>query len=446
MNQRALVLITEGAAPELLERWGVGLLPNFHRLFAQGPSGQMVGELVPYEPSGLFTAFTGRPPGEHGCFSYWAVHSPDHEPVVLEGGAARHPFLWQRPELRGRTSAIVNVFGTHPVTPMAGYCISYPMRATLHACQPRDLPVRLARAGIRPVHDVSVWFTGGDRRPFVDAVLNADRERAAAALALIDGRIGDPPDLAIVNLTSIDRLSHAYWNETEAGSPVPLEEQAVLAAYQLADGVLGELLERVDERTSVLAFSEIGFGPLRAYCSLNEVLSSAGLLVTGSDGRPDWDRSAAFEAVQGSHGVNINLTGRYKRGTVEPQDYDRVRDDVRVALLAHINPRTGAPLLADAVPRESVHQGHAVEEAPDLIVVPSDWRYLPLGDPFWSARTNRHLQSGWHRRESYWGATGPAFGGRGRPGTTLDIAPTVAAMLGLPELATGHGSPLGGST
>ncbi|MER5820302.1 alkaline phosphatase family protein [Streptomyces californicus] len=443
-RRRAVVLVTEGAAPELLDRWGPDVLPAFARLRAEGAWGAMRSELVPYEPPGLISAFTGYGPAEHGCFSYWDAHSPDYEPVVLDSCSPRRPLLWQRPELADLTSAVVNVFGTHPVQPLNGSCIAYPMRRTLHACHPRDLPVRLGKEGIHPAHDVNIWFEGQDREEFTGKVLGADRARADAALHLFDGGQGDPPDLLVLNLTAIDRLSHVYWQELEPGSPVAEEDQAVRRAYRQTDEVLGAFLDRADEHTEVLAFSEIGFGPLRAYVSVNDVLEAAGLLTKRTDGRPDWTATEAFEAVQGTQGVNVNTTGRYKHGIVEPHRREDTLNRVREALLAHLNPYTGLPLFADVLRAEDVHSGPAADRAPDLILVPYDWRYLPLGDTHWSARVHRRLQSGWHRRESYWGGLGGSFGtGAGRTGDPLDVAPTVLRMLGRPPLDDLAGNPLG---
>ncbi|MFF8960029.1 alkaline phosphatase family protein [Streptomyces sp. NPDC014894] len=443
-RRRAVVLVTEGAAPELLERWGPDVLPAFARLRAEGASGTMHSELVPYEPPGLISAFTGHGPAEHGCFSYWDAHSPDYEPAVLDSSSPRRPLLWQRPELADLTTAVVNVFGSHPVRPLNGVSIGYPMRRTLHACHPRDLPVRLGRAGIHLAHDVNIWFTGQDKEEFTAKVLGADRARADAALHLFDGGQDERPDLLVLNLTAIDRLSHVYWQELEPGSPVPEEERSVRRAYRLADEVLGAFLDRADEHTEVFAFSEIGFGPLRAYCSVNEVLAAAGLLTQGPDGRPDWTATQAFEAVQGTQGVNLNTAGRYKHGIVEPHLRERTADRVREALLAHINPLTGLPLFAEVLRGEDVHSGPAAHRAPDLILVPYDWRYLPLGDTHWSAQVHRTLQSGWHRRESYWGGIGGSFGsGAGPDGRPLDVAPTVLRMLGRPPLPDLPGVPLG---
>ncbi|MEV1156003.1 alkaline phosphatase family protein [Micromonospora chokoriensis] len=441
--KRAVVLITEGAAPELLERWGPEVLPSFHRLRTDGAYGPMTAEFVPYEPPGLISAFTGYGVAEHGCYSYWDVHSEDYEPAILDSGSPLRELLWHRSELAGLTTSVINVFGTHPVRPLNGTCISYPMRRTLSATYPRSLQAELAREGLTPVHDATLWFSGQPKPEFVPRVLNADRVRAEAALRLWDGTTGDRPDLLVCNLTAIDRLSHFYWQELGAGSPVPEHEQAVRQAYLLADEILGWFLDRVDENTEVLAFSEIGFGPLHAYCSVNDILAAAGLLTREPDGRVRWSESEAFEAVQGAQGVNINLVGRYRDGVVQTERRRQTLDRVREVLLAHVNPLTGTRMFAEVLPREEVYRGPATDLAPDLVLVPADWRYQPLGDTHWSGRVNRTLQSGWHRPESYWGGLGASFGsGAGAMATPLDVAPTILRMLGRPPLDDLRGRPL----
>lgn len=432
-KRKAIVVITEGAAPELLEDWcGQGLLPGFARLFAQGRNGHMRSGFVPYEPPGLATALTGQAIGDHGWFSYWTANEPDYRPRAFTSSDQRYPFIWQRPELESKRFAVINVFGTHPPVPINGWLVTYPMQQTVHACYPDGLLWKLSRKGIPYTHDVSVWYSGQPRQTFVGNVLEADSRRLQLALTLWE----QAPDALILNLTSIDRVSHFYWQEMEKGSPVAIPECAIFQAYQLCDRLLTTLYELVDETTSLLAFSEIGFGPLRSYCSVNDHLETAGLLQWQScppQRVVKWRDTSAFEAVQGTHGININLAGRYAEGKVSPEDYASVRAEVIDTLRSSINPHTGLSLFRRVLPREEVYTGQAVNQAPDILLEPYDERYLPLGDPFWANHVNRHLQSGWHRQNSYWAGVGPAFergSGSVECANLLDIAPTIFHMLG----------------
>ncbi|MEV4923887.1 alkaline phosphatase family protein [Streptomyces roseoverticillatus] len=439
-RQRVVVIITEGAAPELLERWcAKGLLPGFARLRAQGAHGPLRAEGTPYEPPGLLSVLTGRRAGRHGFYSYWTCHDPEYAPQVLTSKDRRFPVLWQQEVFAGVRFASLGVFGTHPPEPFDGSLITYPMYATLHACHPRSLQRTLAARGVRPVHDVSVFWTGQDRDDLLPSLLEADVQRGRAALALLEEH-----DVVLVNLTSIDRTSHIYWQELERG-PEHEESSAVLAAYRTCDRVIQDVLERADDRTTVLAFSEIGFGPLRNYHSVNAELETCGFLSHAADGRAEWARSRAFEAVQGTHGVNVNLRGRYKHGTVAERDYEAVRTEVAAALLERLNPRTGRPFLAAVHRREEVYAGEAVHLAPDLVLEPADWRYLPLGDPAWASHVHRDWQSGWHRRDSYWAALGPDFTGggvRSRVAAPVDIPATVCELLGRDVPSDWDGVPL----
>ncbi|MEU3752597.1 alkaline phosphatase family protein [Streptomyces olivoreticuli] len=440
IRQRVVVIITEGAAPELLDRWcAEGLLPGFAALRAQGSSGPLHAEGTPYEPPGLLSVLTGRRAADHGFYSYWTCHDPEYAPQVLTPENRRHPLLWQHEVFHGVRFASIGLFGTHPPEPFDGSLITYPMYATLHACHPRSLQRTLAKKGIRPVHDVSIFWTGQDRDELLPSLLEADVQRGRAALALLE-----ESDVVIVNLTSIDRCSHIYWQELEHG-PEHERDSAVFAAYRTCDQVIQDALRAADDRTSVMAFSEIGFGPLRNYCSINDEMEQAGFLTTAEDGRVDWTGSSAFEAVQGTHGVNINLRDRYKHGLVPERDYEKVRIDLAAALLERRNPRTGRPFFEAVRRREEVYPGEATQHAPDLILEPADWRYLPLGDPHWASHVHRDWQSGWHRRESYWSAVGPDFTGGARQtriAAPVDIPATVCTLLGRDVPTDWDGVPL----
>lgn len=438
-ERRAMVVITEGATPALLNQWcAEGRLPAFSRLRALGAWGSLQADGVPYEPPGLLSFLTGSRPGDHGFYSYWTCHSSDYRPVVLGSEERRLPLLWQRPEFQDLRFASIGLFGTHPAEPLDGWLITYPMRPTLHGCYPRGLQRELDAEGIRPVHDVSVWWDGGRRASVLERLLEADRRRAAAAERLYERGA----DVTIVNLTAIDRTSHIFWQELERDD-LDSSQSAVFAAYKTADEVLESILDKLDGNTTLIAFSEIGFGPVRSYCSINDVLASAGLLTVDTNGNVDFAASKAFEAVQGTHGVNINLVGRYAQGTVTSKDYERLCKEVAEVLLDSINPRTGLPLIRSVFPRERVYPGAATDLAPDLILEPYDWRYLPLGDPSWAHHVHRTWQSGWHRPDSYWAVFGPGIestttsAAAARP---VDMAATLTASLGkeIPKWCAGR--------
>ena len=217
-KQRVIVVITEGASNKLLHEFaGEGYLPGFRRLLRQGAWGEMASHVIPYEPPGLMTAFTGTSSSDHGWYSYWTVHEPDHKPRVLTSADLRVKPFWLRPEHAARHFSIINVLGSHPPVPLPGEIITYPMGQTLKASYPADLLASLSRQGLHCTHDVSIWYKGQDRNEFVARIIEADRRRAALALHFYE----KGAEVVIVNLTSIDRACHYYWQELEPGSRSP---------------------------------------------------------------------------------------------------------------------------------------------------------------------------------------------------------------------------------
>lgn len=428
---RVVVVVTEGCNWDMLDRWSAeGLLPSFERLKGSGAMGPLLSGQVPYEVPGVASITTGAAPGKHGWFSFWNAQNFGYEPQLVDATSLMVPHLWERPELSNVRFGLVNIHGTHPPRPINGWMVTYPMQQTVRASYPKELLKELSEQGIRCAHDVSIWYGGQVRSEFLAKVIDADTQRTEAALEL--WRRG--ADVLMVTLTAIERVCHFYWQELEQGSPFALRDTGIYRAYAAVDELLGRLLSLVDDHTTLIALSEQGFGPVRAYVSINEVLAKAGFLTTGAaDYEVEFSQSRAFEAVQGTHGVNINLAGRQRDGMIAEQDYSRVREEVCQALRESINPHTGLKLFRNVFAREDVYAGAGVVHAPDIIVEPADERYLPLGDPRWARHVRRTWQSGWHRRQSYFGVVGPqvSVGRKIELAAPVDAAATAVHALGL---------------
>jgi predicted AlkP superfamily phosphohydrolase/phosphomutase len=414
------VLVLEGVGRARLQAWcRRGWLPSFARLLEQGRSGPLRPAAVPYEAPMLASAWTGAPPGEHGCFSYWHVHPAEGAPAIFQPADLRVPPLWDAGALAHLRFLLVNLFASDPSPPSRHTVIGYPFQRTLGGCHPRTLISRLASEGVRYLHDVMAFYRGGPLQEFLELVLRVEEARVSAVARL--AREGH--DVVIANFTVADRVGHFFEHQGEED-----EGSAALAAYRLLDAaVAGPLLEAEGE---VLLFSEFGFGPLAEYVSFNDVLARGAV--------------RAREAVQGSHGVNVLLAGRSGAGSVAPADYHAARAEARACLLEARHPRTGERLLREVRPREEVYSGRAVEQAPDLILVPADERYLPMGDPHWARHVNRHLQTGWHRADGFWLARGPRLGACApeRVAAPEDIAATVFSLAGRDPPPHVRGRPL----
>ena len=131
--------------------------------------------------------------------------------------------------------------------------------------------------------------------------------------------------------SSLDLNSHMLWRLIDSQHP---EYDASLAAeygsalpefYQQIDQVLGEVLQRMDDQTTVLVLSDHGFAPYNRSFNLNTWLLNHGYITLKTEPHPDqsqafanvdWSRTRAYGL--GLNGMYLNLRGREREGIVEP--------------------------------------------------------------------------------------------------------------------------------
>ena len=417
-----VVAIIEGVDRTLLKKIiGRVRLPWFEAAFEKKAYFLLSSGAVPYEAPNMTSALSGVTPGEHGVFSLWSACYAQGTPMVLSAEDVQAPRIWEWPELKDKTFGLANLHLTHPPRELNGFCLSYLMHQTLNFTHPRDLARRLLADGFRYGHDVSALYTGQPADTFFHEVQRISQYQLDAALQL-----GKGVDVLIINITLADRLSHFLWPGADAGT-ASLEDTHLVRAYRFID----EALQRLDRlrrpHDAMLVFSEMGFGKLVHFASLDDGLHSLGLQARDERGDIDEARSIAREAVQGTHGVNL-----IRRAPGDMPSSDCVQQ-VCEALLSLRFEDSGTPMVSQALPREAVFAGPYAHLAPDIVIEPADPQRPPMGDRRWAAKVHRHLQNGWHRK----GGFGFLLSERApeRPFGDMEhaaecIAPTIAELLG----------------
>lgn len=430
---RTIVVCLGGFTTGLALRWADGgRLPHLSALFADGFGGAIAPLPVPYESSALESAFTGAPPGDHGVLSMWRMREPSVAaiPREIERHQGSPPYLWERPEFAGRKAVVVNVIGSHPPRPMPGLIVTYPFHQTIRCAWPRTVLPALIEAGTPMAHDVSVFFRAGDdRHAFAAAVTRVERQRMEAFRTLLR----QPADLFVLNLTIADRLSHFLWDEVAADSSMAPEDTAIGQAYALLDGFLGQVTAELRADDHLLAFTDLSFGPVRRFFSVNAILAGAGFHAEGAPFLPDPDRCLAFESAQGSHGIVLSRKDRFVDGRLDAAAADRVEAEIAQLLREARDEESGNPLFATVVRGRDLYPGPRADDAPDLVAIPFDEECQPLGHPFWANHVSRHCQTGWHRRDAAWSLIGPRAG-RAGTGPAMDMTAVAGLMADLLDL------------
>lgn len=263
------------------------------------------------------------------------------------------------------------------------------------------------------------------------------------------------PDLALVGNLGTDAVQHRFLSRAMPGSPNydpvngPTYWSYIRSIYSKADAVLGRIWAQAP-LGDVIAVSDHGFSPTSMAVNAEQVLIDAGL----STGLPATSRTRAY-AAGGTAQIYISLQGRNPGGIVPQSEYESVRSEIvnafealspalveRVLLKEEVGAiDTGDGLTANML--EPLRTGDVVVFAappyqfdaatPGVVSAPApiygQHGFLPNGSP---------------ERYATFVACGPdiKIGERIWPVTALDIAPTLARLLGVPAPAQSEGQVL----
>jgi predicted AlkP superfamily phosphohydrolase/phosphomutase len=254
-------------------------------------------------------------------------------------------------------------------------------------------------------------------------------------------------DVLFVETHATDYASHfflAQADELSGAAPATIERcrHGLARTYESVDAMIGRVLDLADEETVVVVVSDHGGTPNQhTPVDVNDVLEQAGFVVYRTDPgtgerEPDLSRTTALGV--GLVHVFVNLAGREPDGIVQREDYETTRQGVIDALLTHVDPATGQRPFVLAVTREDAEMLNL-------------WGDL-VGDVVYALKPGFDGAHGKQLPSTSFGIGGQhsAFimAGAGvkrgvrleRQVRVVDVAPTVAYLLGLPTPARVEGS------
>ncbi len=337
----------------------------------------------------------------------------------------------------------------------------------VHTTHPEQLAPFLAEAGITFGEIGAGHYTAGRFGPTLAEGGSGDAERRLVSAThanqeYFDGGLRyaarQPWDLLLLYVPNLDVAGHALVGMLDPDTPghdAALAER-VWPFYEemfkrCADDFVASIRELLPDATVVIGSDHGVDGNSRQWFP-NAVLRAAGLLHE-VNGTPDLARTRALFLYGHGGGIFINSTG-HKGGIVEDADREAVTRAVTAALLSARDPEGGGPLVRAVVSTdvdgEALGIGGPV--APDIYFdsTPGYYANATFGAPALTApvrpsRQGNHGPFPTRRRlHGIFYAAGPGVKAGARPGLIrqVDVAPTVARLLGIPPPAQSVGRAL----
>jgi len=472
--QDVLVLGFDGVPWSLIERWtDDGSLPNFARLREEGASGPLASTTPASTPLAWPSIATGVRPDKHGV--YWfrrLTEGYTHRTNTSED--VRRPALWDVVS----PAVVGNVPMTYPAGEIDGAMVSGMMTPCVDA-DGFTHPPSLAEEIHEEIPSYRIGLDWTAYTDDLDGIVSDISDLVDARAALLWRLLDRDWRLGFFVFTAPDRLQHLVWDETV------LREH-----YQRLDGILGDVLARVDERDATLfVVSDHGFGPVSTIVSGDAVLERAGYLAR-SEGRNgaqnllgrmgitkdavtswlgqvgvdrdelvtylpqgfvdmvafqipgehaiydvDHERTTAF--FHGSGCLYVNDTDRFEDGVVAPEDVDGLKRELTHLFARVTDPETGERVLR-------VADGDVLfptdPRSPDLVVKGIDGyeTQTRLTD---DVLVDAETKAAGHRPEGILLAYGPdvAAGARPEAMSVVDVAPTILHAMDRPVPAGADG-------
>lgn len=498
---RVLLIGLDSADAGLIEDWSAtGHMPTFARLRREGVWGRLGTTAEIMHVSAWPTIYTGTTPGHHGMYHAYQIRAGEQSIDRAHPERCAQPPFWKILDDAGRRCIVFDAFMNYPVPGFRGIQILEYGTWTWFG-QPLSTPAGLLSEIRRrfgpypaPEHTEQVQVPDDPRR-FRDQLAAGARVKSRIVQSLVREQDWD---LMFVTFGEPHGAGHYLWHIGDPEYPLQHRDgslrgvHALRDVYGAVDEAIGEILEAVDDRTTVIITSGDGMGPNYSGCHLMpEMLHRMGLFYSENVGGAsraseapkkgmlariresiplglrqsvtrclprslryrlslkwmntgiDWTRSKVFCIPNSNEGYfRVNLAGREPKGVVpDGGEYHELLASVRRQLERLVNPHNGMHAAERIVLTDDVYRGARRRDLPDAVItwnplarISSELETPDLGRI--GARAGYAISpfyTGNHRPSAFVLARGRSLpeGKALEGGHILDLAPTVLSMLGV---------------
>jgi predicted AlkP superfamily phosphohydrolase/phosphomutase len=213
-----------------------------------------------------------------------------------------------------------------------------------------------------------------DDESFLHQCIEGDLEREKMFFDALDKV---PRGLCVCVFDGTDRIQHMFWRYIDPDHPARngqagrQHRRAIEEHYLRMDELVGRTMSKCN--TLLMVVSDHGFNAFARGVDLNVWLERNGYLKLKQGGRGrkylagvDWSGTRAF--CLGLAGIWLNIKGREAEGIVEPQDAERLRDELCERLTGLRDEERDNVAINRAFNTRRTYIGPYKSDAPDVIL------------------------------------------------------------------------------
>jgi predicted AlkP superfamily phosphohydrolase/phosphomutase len=489
-SEKVLVIGLDGTSLDLIGPWmKQGLLPNLSKFQTEGIVTTLVSVIPPQTASGWSSIATGKNPGKHGMFGFLKRDPRGYDLIPVSSADRKSMELWEILSNFGKKVGVVDIPLTYPVRKVNGFFISGALTpyGVDDYYQPPGLLDELNRNIGEYLPPYSYFL--GDEDAFLAKLYAFTENHGEAVKYLIKQRDWN---FFMLVFYGTDMIQHAFWKYMDldprktSDAKKAKYRNAILQYYQKVDSIIGEIIAKVGDDTTILVVSDHGAERLTKWIHPNVFLMNEGLLCVRRGIREqtrylffkmgltplnvvrlavrlkalqyakrmgktktrrfltlfllslkdiDWSKSKAY-SFGGWGRIFLNVKGNNPTGIIDPAEYETVRSQIVQRLRAITDPETGEKLCTEVYLKEQLYSGPHLAEAPDIVFKPRPG-YFPFPDYEFGSNTIVSQIKGWSAGHSLNGVL--MMKGRNveahasvNNASIMDVAPTILAVMGLP--------------
>lgn len=377
-----------------------GICPNIKEFSQKNNFMQMDASLPEISSVSWASFMTGANPAKHGIFGFTELKPYSYSITFPNYLSLKEKTIWDIIGEKGKKSTILNLPGTYPAREHNGILISGFVAIDLkRSVHPQTLYSKLKEMDYKIDVDTT---KAKDKKFFYNDLFDTLEKRRKVFSDLWNEQC----DLFIGVITDTDRLQHFEYDSIVDENSDRFE--TAMKFYKKVDETVGEILDKTNEKDTVLMMSDHGFTKLEEEVYLNRILVQNGFLKWEEDPPSGFEKisqQAKAFAMDPSR-IYIHRKGVYPRGSVEEKDIEKIRKELKQLFLSI--ERNGKRVIKNVFFREEIYEGDYLSNAPDIVLL-SNYGFDLKGNPKSTEPFAKTHFSGMHTRDDAFLITDESF-------------------------------------